>query len=49
MTAKMALTGQGLSALAKDFEIDYQEVVKAEIPELFPYRAAWLEMANRDA
>ncbi|MHC6202882.1 FGGY-family carbohydrate kinase [Breznakiellaceae bacterium SP9] len=46
MTAKMALTGQGLSALAKDFEIEYQEVVKADIPELFSYRAAWLELAG---
>jgi sugar (pentulose or hexulose) kinase len=48
MTAKMALTGRGLSALAKDFGIEYQEVVKADIPELFPYRTAWLELANRD-
>jgi hypothetical protein len=48
MTAKMALTGQGLSALAKDFEVEYQEVVKSDIPELFPYRAAWMEWANRD-
>jgi hypothetical protein len=48
MTARMALTGQGLSALAKDFGIEYQEVVKADIPELFPYRAAWMEWANRD-
>jgi sugar (pentulose or hexulose) kinase len=48
MTAKMALTGQGLPELAKDFEIEYQEVVKSDIPELFPYRSAWLELANRD-
>jgi hypothetical protein len=48
MTAKMALTGRGLSALAKDFEIEYQEVVKTDIPELFSYRAAWLKLANRD-
>ncbi|GHV79604.1 carbohydrate kinase [Spirochaetia bacterium] len=46
MTAKMALTGQGLSTLAKDFEIEYQEVAKADIPELFPYRAAWLKLAQ---
>jgi sugar (pentulose or hexulose) kinase len=46
MTARMALTGQGLSALSKDFEVEYQEIRKAAIPELFPYRAAWLEWAN---
>jgi sugar (pentulose or hexulose) kinase len=43
MTAKMALTGQGLADLAKDFTIDYQEVPKTGIPELFPYREAWLK------
>jgi hypothetical protein len=48
MTARMALTGQGLAELAGDFEIEYQEVAKAAIPELFPYRTAWLELANRD-
>jgi sugar (pentulose or hexulose) kinase len=47
MTAKMALTGQGLSELAKDFEIEYQELTKTPVPELFPYRAAWLEQAGK--
>jgi sugar (pentulose or hexulose) kinase len=42
MTAKMALTGEKLGGLAEDFKIDYQEVVKTGIPEIFPYRAAWL-------
>ncbi|MDR2786330.1 MAG: carbohydrate kinase [Treponema sp.] len=46
MTARMALTGQGLSDLAKNFEIDYQEVPKTGIPELAPYRAAWLSLAE---
>ncbi|MFP3043480.1 carbohydrate kinase [Treponema primitia] len=44
MIAKMALTGQGLSELSKDFEIEYQEVTKSDIPEIFSYRAAWLEL-----
>ncbi|MDR1904776.1 MAG: carbohydrate kinase [Treponema sp.] len=42
MTAKMALTGKSLGDLARDFEIDYQEVVKTGIPELPGYREAWL-------
>jgi sugar (pentulose or hexulose) kinase len=42
MTAKMALTGKPLKDLAKDFDIDYQEVLKTDISELFPYREAWL-------
>ncbi|MDR0453067.1 MAG: carbohydrate kinase [Treponema sp.] len=46
MTAKMALTGQGLPDLARNFEIDYQELPKADIPELAPYRAAWLQLAE---
>ncbi|MDR0561324.1 MAG: carbohydrate kinase [Spirochaetaceae bacterium] len=46
MTAKMALAGKGLADLSKDFEITYQEVAKTAIPELAPYRKAWLELAN---
>jgi sugar (pentulose or hexulose) kinase len=42
MTAKMALTGKGLADLSGDFEIEYKEVTKSTIPELFPYREAWL-------
>jgi sugar (pentulose or hexulose) kinase len=44
MTAKMALTGKPLADLAKDFDIDYHEVPKTGIPELFPYRKAWLNL-----
>ena len=47
MTAKMALTGRSLPALSADFEIDYREVVKSAIPELGPYRTAWLEQAEK--
>jgi hypothetical protein len=47
MTAKMALTKQGLSELAEDFEIEYQEISKTTMPELFPYRAAWLEETGK--
>jgi hypothetical protein len=47
MTAKMALTGKQLGDLARDFEIDYQEVAKTEIPELAPYRKAWLALAEK--
>jgi hypothetical protein len=42
MTAKMAVTKKGLGDLAKDFSVEYQEVAKPEIPELFPYREKWL-------
>ena len=42
MTAKMALTGKGLADLSGDFEVEYSEVAKSTIPELFPYREAWL-------
>ncbi|MDR0689145.1 MAG: carbohydrate kinase [Spirochaetaceae bacterium] len=42
MTAKMALTGKGLADLSGDFEVEYGEVAKNTIPELFPYREAWL-------
>jgi sugar (pentulose or hexulose) kinase len=48
MTAKMALTGQRLSELSKDFEIEYQEITKTTMPELFPYRTAWLEQAGKN-
>jgi hypothetical protein len=47
MTAKMALTGKKLSELSNYFEIKYQEVPKTDIPELFPYRSAWLEQAEK--
>jgi sugar (pentulose or hexulose) kinase len=47
MTAKMALTGEKLSELSKYFEVKYQEVPKTDIPELFPYRSAWLEQAEK--
>jgi sugar (pentulose or hexulose) kinase len=46
MTAKMALTGQTLASLAENFEIDYQEVPKPDVPELAPYRASWLALAE---
>ena len=46
MTAKMALTGKGLADLSGDFEIEYQEVPKTDIPELFSYRETWLRYAN---
>jgi sugar (pentulose or hexulose) kinase len=46
MTAKMALTGKALADLAGDFEVDYQEVEKSGIPELFSYRQAWLRQAE---
>jgi sugar (pentulose or hexulose) kinase len=42
MTAKMALTGRRLTELSGDFETDYHEVTKGEIPELFAYRESWL-------
>jgi sugar (pentulose or hexulose) kinase len=42
MTAKMALTGKSLADMARDFDIDYQEVAKTNMPEIFPYREAWL-------
>jgi sugar (pentulose or hexulose) kinase len=46
MTAKMALTGKGLADLSRDFEIEYQEIPKTDIPELFPYRERWLQYTN---
>ena len=46
MTAKMALTGQRLDELAGDFEVEYQEVPKRVIPELFSYRDAWLQLTS---
>jgi sugar (pentulose or hexulose) kinase len=46
MTAKMALTGKTLADLAKDFDIEYQEVAKTGIPELIPYRESWLNLVN---
>jgi hypothetical protein len=47
MTAKMALTGKTLAELAGDFEVDYQEVAKSDMPELFSYRRAWMKEAER--
>lgn len=46
MTAKMALTGKGLAELTDDFEIDYQETEKGDMPELFSYRKTWLSMVG---
>jgi sugar (pentulose or hexulose) kinase len=46
MTAKMALTGKQLGDLARDFDITYQELAKPAIPELLPYREAWLSCAQ---
>ncbi|MDR2370284.1 MAG: carbohydrate kinase [Treponema sp.] len=45
MTAKMALTGKGLSDLAEDFDVEYREVPKAALPELGAYRNQWLKFA----
>ncbi|MDR0758543.1 MAG: carbohydrate kinase [Treponema sp.] len=42
MTAKMALTGKPLADLARDFDIEYQEVAKTGMPEIFSYRETWL-------
>ncbi|GHV24813.1 hypothetical protein FACS189498_2500 [Spirochaetia bacterium] len=41
MTAKMALSGKSLGELAGDFELEYQEIEKSPIPEIFSYRKAW--------
>ncbi|MDR3114558.1 MAG: carbohydrate kinase [Treponema sp.] len=46
MTVKMALTGKKLPELSGDLEIAYQEVLKIGIPELDPYREAWLGYAE---
>jgi sugar (pentulose or hexulose) kinase len=42
MTAKMSLTGKDLPELANDFEVNYQEVEKSDMPELFLYRQKWM-------
>ena len=42
LTAKMALTGKGLTELAGFLDVEYQEVEKSDIPELFSYRKAWM-------
>jgi sugar (pentulose or hexulose) kinase len=47
MTAKMALTGKGLAELAEDLEVNYQEVEKSDMPELFAYRKAWTDNIER--
>jgi sugar (pentulose or hexulose) kinase len=43
MTAKMALTDKSLSDLAGNFDIDYKEVSKSNIPALESYRNEWLQ------
>jgi hypothetical protein len=43
----MALTGKALADLAGDFEVDYQEVAKSDIPEIFSYREAWMEEVGK--
>ncbi|MCL2044511.1 MAG: FGGY family carbohydrate kinase [Treponema sp.] len=45
MTAKMAFTGRSLAELAGDFAVEYQEVEKSDMPELFSYRDAWMSHA----
>ena len=47
MTAKMALTGKELTDLAGDFDIEYLEVGKKNIPELHSYRESWMRVAER--
>jgi sugar (pentulose or hexulose) kinase len=46
MTARMALTGESLEGLAGDFEVDYQEIPRRPMPELGPYREAWLSLTG---
>ena len=46
MTAKMPMTGKTLAELASDFDPDYQEVEKSDLPELFSYRKVWFENAE---
>jgi sugar (pentulose or hexulose) kinase len=41
LSAKMALTGKEIAGLSGDFTVDYQEVPKSDIPEIFSYRKAW--------
>jgi sugar (pentulose or hexulose) kinase len=48
ITAKMALTGKSLAEMAGDFEVDYQEVAKSDMPEIFSYRQAWMEEAVKE-
>jgi len=43
MTAKMALSGKSLAELAGDFEVNYQEIEKSDMPELLTYKEKWLE------
>ena len=47
MMAKLALTGTSLSELASDLEIEYQEVEKSDMPELFSYREAWVGQVEK--
>ena len=47
MTAKTALTGKSPAEMAGDFDVSYQEVPKSDMPELFSYRKAWTELAEK--
>jgi sugar (pentulose or hexulose) kinase len=47
MTAKMALTSKAPADLGGDFELEYQEVPKIDMLELFSYRETWLQYANQ--
>jgi sugar (pentulose or hexulose) kinase len=47
MTARAALEGTGIAEMAGDFTVDYQEVAKADMPELCSYRKAWMELAGQ--
>jgi len=48
MTAKMALTGQPLAALATDFDIEYLELEKKDMGELHSYRERWLARTQEE-
>ena len=47
MTAKMALSGNHLNDLSKDFEINYTEQEKINFLELNAYRQAWLAQVEK--
>ena len=47
MTAKMALTGKPLAELAGDFDPEYLEVEKSDMPELLSYRTAWMDLVGQ--
>jgi sugar (pentulose or hexulose) kinase len=46
MTAKMAVANKSIDELADDFDVDYQEVEKSDLPELFSYRKAWMKQVE---